>query len=259
MQNWGKIFMETREVKLNEWLVEGFEVFKNHLGLLLTAMLVVLILSLLTAGVLAGFLTVGLIRMVLALYDGDRSPQIGDLFRQWPRFKPAFLYSFIWGLVIMGPGYVLRMTPLLGQLLSLAYVALASSFLIFGLFLIADRDRGFGAASRESFEMVRSNLWPFMGFGVTVLVIGLIGAAFCGLGLIFTFPLSLCILGVAYREVYGGVDTGRAELVTDEKPPLEPIGKPDDEPRVWSVTEEEMEEIDGKGLDGLIKDLEKKE
>ncbi len=242
--------MAQTEVKINEWLVEGAEIFKNHLGLLSVASLTALFFSVLTLGILAGPMTAGLIRIILAFYDRDeRPPQIRDIFKGFSYFKPAFLFSCLWCLTI-GLIYILqRFIPfsIIWQALSMILYLGVSIFLMFGLYIIVDRNQGFRAAAKESIKMVRSNAGAFLKFGAMVTVIGSIGVLFCVVGTIFTLPLALCILAVAYREVFSGIVTERAALVTDEKPPIEGLkhsgASEEIEPVVYEVTDQEIKEI----------------
>jgi len=99
---------------------------------------------------------------------------------------------------------VVGLVPCIGQLASIFVVFVAHAVLMFGLFLIVDKRREFWPASVESFNKVKSNFWPFLGFSVVSNIIGSIGAIACGIGVIFTLPIQACILTVAYRDVFGG-------------------------------------------------------
>ena len=237
---------ERPEIKINEWLVEGVELYKNHMGFLTLVALIVIVFSIVSIGILAGPLTAGLIFIILDFYDGNKeNPPLGAVFRGFSKFGPTLVYSVFWGVVIAAGSYLLRQVPFLGQLLSLAYFLLLGSLLIFGLFLVADRGESFWAASMASAAKVRSGSWAFVGFGAMTLVIGTIGVFLCGFGAIFSLPIMICILAVSYREVFTGVATERAVLVSEQSEvDLSKIFKnPEEiEPRVWEVSEDEMTE-----------------
>ena len=44
--------------------------------------------------------------------------------------------------------------------------------------------------------MVKRNFWPFLGFSIVSNLIGGIGAVACGIGVVFTLPIQVCILTV---------------------------------------------------------------
>jgi hypothetical protein len=244
------------EVKINEWLTEGFELFRRHAGILLLASLIVVALSAVTLGVLSGPLTMGLILIILNLYKGQgQPPKAGDVFQGFRLFLPAFLFFLVWGTAITLVFLVLNLIPLLGQLLALAVFFGASAVLMFGPFLIADQGMGFWEATQASWTRVRSNWWPFVGFGAICAVIGQIGMIFCGVGFIVTLPIMLCMEAVAYMEIYQGVATEKAapafQAPTESQiaPEFETQLKRD-QPKVWEVDEEDLDG-DGPRLDGV--------
>lgn len=200
--------MEETPVKLNEWLVEGFHVYKEHFGVLLAASLLTVLLSILTAGILAGPLLAGMALMTLRLYDrAGNSVTAGNVFQGFRYFLPSFLFFLVWGFGVGLASVLLNLIPMLGQLGTLILVFGVFSLTMFGLFLIVDDKRAFWPASMGSIQAVIANLWPFLGFGAITLVVGQIGTILCGIGLVLTLPLQFCILAVAYREVFSGVVT----------------------------------------------------
>ncbi len=86
-----------------------------------------------------------------------------------------------------------------------------------------------------SFEKVKTNFFPFLGLFVVSYIIGGIGIILCGIGVILTFPIYVCIISVAYREAFAGTEGAVLEPMTEEQhdigednPPPPP---PQDEPR----------------------------
>jgi uncharacterized membrane protein len=200
--------MEETPVKINEWLLEGFHVYKENFGVLLAASALTVILSILTVGILAGPLMAGMALMTLRLYDRKGgSVTVGNVFQGFRFFLPAFLFFLVWGFGVGLASVLLNLIPLLGQLGTLVLVFGIFSLTMFGLFLIVDDNRGFWPASMGSIQAVIANLWPFLGFGAITLVAGQVGTILCGIGLILTLPLQFCVLAVAYREVFSGVVT----------------------------------------------------
>ncbi|MEW5724027.1 MAG: hypothetical protein AB1896_13035, partial [Thermodesulfobacteriota bacterium] len=105
------------EVKINEWLSEGFTLYKNNFGVLVVASILTVVLSGLTLGVLAGPLAAGLTLMCLRLYDKSGGPvQPGDVFKGFQFFLNAFLFMLVWFLGLLIVGVILSLIPLLGTL-----------------------------------------------------------------------------------------------------------------------------------------------
>lgn len=193
----------TNEVKFNEWIAGGFELFRANLGTLILATLVVVVLSGVTLSILSGPLFAGLFLMALALVDKkEPKPQVGDVFQGLQLFLPAFLFAPVTMLVLGIVGGILIRIPLLGKLLALAWHFGVGTLLMFTLFLIADRKMDFMTAVKESANRVKTNFWPFLGLFVVAGVIGGIGGVLFLVGLVVTLPIGICILAVAYRALY---------------------------------------------------------
>ena len=196
--------MEAVEVKFSQWLQDGFELYKQNFGTLVLASVVAVALSAVTVGVLSGPMFAGLLYICLALYDRrEPPPQVGEVFKGFSYFVHSFLFVLVWGVIILVVSTLLNLVPILGQILSLLVVYGAQALLMFGLFLIVERQMPFWDASMESINKVKTNFWPFLGLGVVASIIGSVGAIACGVGVVFTAPIQACILTVAYRQVFG--------------------------------------------------------
>jgi uncharacterized membrane protein len=108
--------------------------------------------------------------------------------------------------------------------LGFAWHWVLQAFLMYGIFLIVDRGLGFWDAIMGSVEMVRSNLGPFVGFGVIASLIGSAGFLVFGIGAIVTYPLQVCIVAAAYRELWGEerAETAPASQAPPPPPPPPP-------------------------------------
>jgi hypothetical protein len=197
--------MDKVDVKFGEWIEKGFSLYKENFGILVLASLIAVIVSAVTVGVLAGPMAAGVLLIVFQLHDRKESqPEVGTLFKGFDFFLNSFLFFIIWGIAIFVASLILGLVPCVGQLASLFVVFVAHALLMFGLFLIVDRKMEFWPASVASFNMVKQNFWPFLGFSVVSNLIGSIGAIACGIGVVFTLPIQVCILTVAYREIFNG-------------------------------------------------------
>jgi hypothetical protein len=196
--------MAMTDVKFNEWIQKGFELYKANLATLMVVWLLVLVLGILTVGVLGGPLACGAILVTLGLVDRkEPKPEIGDVFKGFNFFVQALLCA----VVIFAVGFVgsaiLGILPLVGKFLGTLYGMVVQTFAMFALFLIADRNMEFVPALKLSMDTVKANFWPFLGLQVVASAIASIGAAACCIGLFITMPMYGCILAVAYREVFG--------------------------------------------------------
>ena len=205
--------MDKVEVKFGEWFEKGFNLYKENISTLILASLIALLLSAVTVGILAGPMLAGVIFITLGFFDKKEPvPQVGSVFKGFDYFLNALLFIIVWGLAVIVVSFILALIPCLGQLASLFVVYAVQAFLLFGLFLIVDKGMEFWPASMESYNKVKTNFWPFLGFAVVTSIIGSIGAVGCGLGLAITAPIQACILTVAYREVFAN---GEVEQVVE--------------------------------------------
>ena len=196
--------MQRVPVKFGAWIEQGFNLYKENFRTLVLASIFVVVLSTVTAGILAGPMLAGLVVLILELGSGkEPKPEAGRIFKGFDFFIPALLFIVVWGIGTFIVSLIAGVIPVIGQLASLFAIYAAQALLMFGLFLIVDRQMEFWPASMESIQTVKSNFWPFFALAVVAGIIGSIGVIAFGIGVVFTIPIQGCILAVAYREVYG--------------------------------------------------------
>lgn len=191
------------DVKFGEWIQQGWELYRANIGVWIVASLLAIVISVATIGILSGPMMAGLIWMALAMLDRkDSKPEIGDVFKGFDCFLQSFLFCLVWGVIMLAIS-VISLIPCLGSLVVILISIVLETVLMFGLFLIVDRKMEFWPASMLSLKVVKSNFFPFLGLLVVAMLIGHVGAIACGIGVIVTMPISVCILAVAYRAVFG--------------------------------------------------------
>ena len=196
--------MQKVEVRFGKWIEEGFILYKNNFGTLVLASVIALVLSTVTVGLLAGPMIAGLVIITLQLLRREEpKPDAGRVFRGFDHFLNSFLFVAVWGIAILIGSFVLALFPVIGQLLSLFFIYAAQAFLMFGIYLIVDKQMNFRPASRESIQTVRTNFWPLFGLSAIASIIGSVGAIAFVIGIVFTIPIQACILAVAYQQIFG--------------------------------------------------------
>jgi uncharacterized membrane protein len=195
--------MRQTDVKLGEWIEAGFNLYKKNFTTLVLAAVIALALSTVSVGILTGPMVAGLIIMSLQLLRKEvPKPEAGAVFKGFSYFLDTFLFTVIWGIAILIGSLLVGWVPIIGQLLSLFIVYAAQAFLMFGLYLIVDKQMAFWPASQASIETVKTNFWPFFGLAAIASIIGSIGALAFGIGIVLTVPIQICILAFAYQEVF---------------------------------------------------------
>jgi uncharacterized membrane protein len=195
--------MQKVDVKIVKWIEEGFTLYKNNFATLVLASVIALVLSAVTIGLLTGPMVAGLIIVTLQLLRQEEpKPEAGGIFRGFYYFLCAFLFMLIWGIAIMSGCFILSLFPGIGQLLSLLFAYSAQAFLMFGLYLIVDKQMNFWPASQVSINTVKTNFGPFLGLAAIASIIGSLGAIAFGIGIVFTIPIQACIIAAAYQEIF---------------------------------------------------------
>ncbi len=205
--------MEPPQVHLSDWIEKGFKQYKENISIVIPASFIALILSVCSAGILAGPMLSGVLIITLGLLDRrEPKPMVSDLFKGFRFFLHSLLFVVIWGIVVSAGTLLVLSLPGVGQLAALFFVYAAQAFLMFGPFLIVDRNMDFRSASVVAFQTVKGNFWSFLSVSAIASVVGSIGVVLFGIGIILTAPLQICILTVAYRAVFGVVkgDNGSA-------------------------------------------------
>ena len=191
------------DVKFSEWIQQGWELYKANIGVWIVASLLVIVINVATLGLLGGPMMAGLVWMALVLVDRkDPKPQMGDAFKGFDYFLQSFLFYLVWGIIMLAISLV-SLIPCVGTLVVIVVSITLHTALMFGLFLIVDKKMDFWPASMRSLNVVKPNFFPFLGLLVVAMLIGHVGAIACGIGVIVTMPITVCILAVAYRNVFG--------------------------------------------------------
>lgn len=210
--------MEKANVKFGDWIEDGFNLYKDNFGPLVLASLLAMLLTWVSLGILLGPMVAGLVLVTLEIVDRKQpQPSGGEVFRGFDYFLNSFLFFLVWGLLIGFASIILFFIPCLGIFAAMFLIYAAQAFLMFALFFIVDRKMDFWPASMESVNTVKTNFWPFLGVSIIASLIGGLGSIACGIGVIFTLPIQVSILAVAYRDVFDGV---RISVEPAEPPPI---------------------------------------
>ena len=142
-----------------------------------------------TLGILAAPAYAGVAMLYVAAAAG-REPEVGRVFAYLNRTGRLFGAAFVMA-VLTGIGFCLLIVPGLLMLAWWSYVPL----------LIADRGLGIGEAMRRSREMVRADgVGAHLVFLLVLAVIGSLGGALAGIGLLLSMPVAGGALALAYAD-----------------------------------------------------------
>lgn len=202
---------------LSAWITRGWETVSPDAGAFVVATLIVMGLSIITLGICGPPLSAGLYIMALRKHDGH-AVQSGDVMEGFKYFGATWGLGLLVGIPIMvvvalmvglgllaGGGDFEKSMPMIQMAMQLPLTAVSyfvGTALLFGVPLIVDRGYGSVQALQESWAAVKPQFWSFLGAYTIIQLISSTGAMLCGIGALFTFPLSVgCVIAV-YRELF---------------------------------------------------------
>jgi len=199
-----------KEVKIGEWLKEGFEAVKSDIiGYALPSLVIGLICITGIGALLLGALLCGFYHIVFQRMQGNR-PSTGDLFRGFDVFLDAFIASIILTAAIL----IVSLVPLLGVLLSFA----VGAAYIFVFPLIWEKRLSAIKAIQESFHLFKDNWFYLTLFYIVGSIIGGAGVLLFGIGIVLTFPIYFYATACLYRDWVGfDKTTVASELAGDPR------------------------------------------
>jgi len=214
----------------------GWALFKEHMGLMIGAGLIYLLIVIVVAliGTVIPFaqllvqapMTGGFIILTLNLSRYGRA-EIGDLFMGFKSYGWLLLVILVQGavaLVAMLPGLILMFVGglwsvitegpsaelsganiallIAGFGLMLVLATIVATFTYFPLFLIADKRATFGDSFKLSYQAVKNNFWAVLVLCISTSLVVFVSAIPCGLGLIFTTPWLFAVCVRAYEQLF---------------------------------------------------------
>ncbi len=136
-------------------------------------------------------LAMGLIRASLAVVEG-RTPEVSLLF-QTDGFGPYLVASILVAIGVFF-GIILCIVP--GLILAIMWQ-------FFGYVIVENPAMGPVDALRRSAEITRGNRWELFALGILLIAINLVGLVACGIGLIFTYGITVITLAYTYKTLGG--------------------------------------------------------
>jgi uncharacterized membrane protein len=185
-----------KEVRIGDWLKEGFEAVKSDIiGYALPA-LIIFGVCLTGIGILiVGPLLCGFYHIIFQRMKGQQATT-GDLFKGFDVLWDALL---AWVIICVVVTFIVSFIPFLGFILSV--LAIAPSVFVFPL--IWDKRLSVIEAIKESLQLFRERWSDLIPFYVVALLVGLVGVLLVGIGVIFTFPIYMYATACLYRDWIG--------------------------------------------------------
>jgi len=205
-----------KDMDLGAYISKAWALVTKDLALFLVSSLIVFVVGGIPCVnlVILGPLLLGLVKIIQRKSKGEQ-PAIGDVFQgfqQFGRAFVAFIVLLLCSLALVVPlaiaALVLSLIPLLGMLLFPFFIflaifaALAIVYFTFVWPMIATSDCSPTEAVSKWFKFLFANFGSVALLTLVATLIGIAGVLACGIGTIFTMPLALAIMVIAYNEYY---------------------------------------------------------
>lgn len=194
-----RLIEEGFDFDMSHYMERGFKIFSAKMSLFVLFTALFFIINILTY-----YLSVGLGMVIVrsAFLAGyfivansvlrNEEVTFERFFDGFKMFFPLFVSSLIiW--VFSTIGFFLLVFPFI-------YVSVAYSFTTpFIVFFKMD----FWTAMETSRKLITRQFWPFFGFFLVLAIINVFGAILLGIGALFTFPATLCMVYAAFEDILG--------------------------------------------------------
>jgi len=145
----------------------------------------------LVAWVVSLLLALGLIRATLALTRGEK-PEVSMLF-ETDNFGPYIVAAILFG-IGSAIGFILCIIP--GVIFAIFYG-------FYGFIIVDKGEQSPIEALKRSQQLVSGHFGAVLGLAVVLILINIVGALLCGIGLLFTVGISAIAWAYAYRALAG--------------------------------------------------------
>lgn len=190
------------EFKFQQYINDGFALYKRNAFNFSLYYLIVFAISIFAGFVIPylGYAVDFFITPVFAagaylvaneVIKGNR-PEFNYFFKGFDFFGPIVVLTFVSAILII-LGLVLLIVP--GIYLMVAY-SFAAPFVVF-------LKKDYWTALELSRKIITKQWWLFFGFVIVLGMINLLGLLFCGIGVIVTAPLTLCMVYCAFEDIVG--------------------------------------------------------
>lgn len=156
----------------------GVSGLKKNFVLHVVVTLIIALVGSFSFGLLYGPMIAGYMRMIKAEEEGG-TPQIGDVFKGFDDFVPAFLAAFLGGIAVS-----------IGMMLCVIPGLLIMALPITATYLVAMGEKDGINALKRAWGVIKGNLISSALCAFVVAIVGSLGAILCGIGALLTLPIA---------------------------------------------------------------------
>lgn len=187
----------SKQVNIGSWISRGWDIVTADMGsFLLLGLIYIVIVTVASSTVIGEWLVIGPLQVGIfyIIFEKMRGKpiNIGDIAKGFNFFIAAVLSNILIS-IFSAIGFLLCIIP--GLIIMALY--------IFAPPLIVEKNLDFWAAMEESRKVAKEHLFELTLFLFILALINLVGVLVCGIGIIFTLPLSFAAIAVGYDELIG--------------------------------------------------------
>ncbi len=179
------------KAQTGKWISAGWAMVTADMGNFALLSLIFVLVNSVASIVTQGPLQAGMHLFCMKKMYGRRA-ELGDLFKGFDYFLPAFVAALLIGVFVFA-GILVCIIPGL---------VVAAMFKFTYLFIL-DKRMDFWPAMMASHEVVKGDYFGFTMFLIVMGLINLLGALCCIVGLLVTVPMSVAAITIAYQECVG--------------------------------------------------------
>ncbi|MDR2237505.1 MAG: DUF4013 domain-containing protein [Chryseobacterium sp.] len=217
------------EMNIGKFISEGVDLFKKDIGGFIVATILLFLMSIIP---FLGVMALGNFYKICRKVDEGQKVQVGDIFdfTDFVTYLKFFVFIFVICFIIMIP-IQLSLLPVLfaassteGNLSDTGAALFAGGMGIWFMLVIVllfavtismyfvqplislYRITSIRKAYSISWKLARRNFLMILVFSIVVGVISQIGAIVCGIGILFTIPLGICIKYASFKNILGSAN-----------------------------------------------------
>ena len=179
------------KAQTGKWISAGWNMVTADLGNFALLSLIFVLVNSVASIVTQGPLQTGMHLFCAKKLYGRRA-ELGDMFKGFDYFLPAFVAALLIGLFVF-----------VGVLLCVIPGLVVASMYKFTYLFILDKRMDFWPAMQASHDVVKNDYFGFTMFLIAMGCINILGFLCCIVGLLVTIPLSVAAITVAYQECVG--------------------------------------------------------
>jgi len=179
------------QARPGHWVDEGWQMVKADIGTFILLMIVFVAINAVVPMILQGPLVAGF-QIFCMKKLLNRRTDVGDLFKGFNFFVPALVATLL-----------IAILTFCGTLFCIIPGLVVAAMFKFTYLFIVDKRMDFWPAMQASHAVVKNDYFGFTMFLLLMVLVDIVGALCCIVGLLVAVPVTIAAITVAYKEIVG--------------------------------------------------------